>query len=375
MSNLSTYQIDKAIHPGRTLLENLEFLGISQSELAMKTGITTKHISNIINEKASITPEFSLKLEKVLGIKASFWDNLEKNYQATLARIENTREIEKEVQCLSDFKETYNELVRHKILKRIKWVDSNFVDIVRDLQYFFGTDSLKFIPNINSVAWRKYSRENINNYTLSAALRIGEKTSENTILPPYNEKTLRTNLVKIRELSFVKDYKIYVPRVKNLLAEAGVNLVCLPNFRNTYIQGATKWIGKDKVMIILKTVKQGEDKFWFNLLHEIGHILKHSKKQTFVNIEDKEDELEKEANTFASEFFMKGFQKEDILQFQISSGMIDTSKAVQELAQRYNTSEAIVAGRLSHEFSNSRNIYKILSRYIQQINYNSLELT
>ena len=75
--------IPKAIPPGETLAESLEFIGMTQQELAVKTELTPKHISDIIKGEAVITPETASKLEKVLGIKASFWNNLQRNYNAT----------------------------------------------------------------------------------------------------------------------------------------------------------------------------------------------------------------------------------------------------------------------------------------------------
>lgn len=374
MSTLTTYQIDKAIHPGRTLLENLEFLGMSQLELALKTEITPKHIGNIVNERASISPDFSLKLEKVLGVKAFFWDNLEKNYQATLARIADLKKTEEDLQILPSFQETYDELVKHKVLTRVRWIEKNYSEVIKDLQYFFGVESLKLIPDVQPVAFRKYERKNINPNTLSAVLRIGEKESEKIETTTYDENTLKEVLKKIKKLTLEKDCQIYIPKIKMLLASAGVSLICLPGFKNTHIQGATKWAKKDKAMILLKTTKQGEDRFWFNLLHEIGHLLKHGKKQTFLDLKDKIDsEEEKEADKFASDFFMKGFVPTDIEEFKSPiTGKIETNKAVKNLAQKYQISQSIVAGRLSYEFNNSENIYRILNKFIPRINYNSL---
>lgn len=70
-----------AIAPGETIKENMIFLGMNQSELAARLGITQKDLSNILNGSAPITYETALKLETVLGASAQFWMNLEANYQ------------------------------------------------------------------------------------------------------------------------------------------------------------------------------------------------------------------------------------------------------------------------------------------------------
>ena len=50
-----------AIPPGETIRENMEFLGMDQEELAARLGITSKHLSNILNANAPITYETALK--------------------------------------------------------------------------------------------------------------------------------------------------------------------------------------------------------------------------------------------------------------------------------------------------------------------------
>ena len=59
---------DYAVIPGETVLEVLNSLGISQSELAERSGRPKKTINEIINGKAAITPETALQFERVLGV-------------------------------------------------------------------------------------------------------------------------------------------------------------------------------------------------------------------------------------------------------------------------------------------------------------------
>lgn len=85
-----------AIHPGETLTEELEYLNISQSELAARTGLTKKHISNIINGKSSITPDSALKFEKAIGLNARGMLNLQAAYEETLTRLERKEYLQNE---------------------------------------------------------------------------------------------------------------------------------------------------------------------------------------------------------------------------------------------------------------------------------------
>ena len=78
---------DYAIPPGETLDETIEALGMSRARLAGLTGRPKKTINEIICGKAAITPETALQLERVLGVPAKFWNNLEANYRKTLVRL------------------------------------------------------------------------------------------------------------------------------------------------------------------------------------------------------------------------------------------------------------------------------------------------
>ena len=68
------------IHPGETILDVIQDRNITQKELAIKTGFAEKHISKVINGKNNISAEFAKRLEYALGIPASFWRNLQTNY-------------------------------------------------------------------------------------------------------------------------------------------------------------------------------------------------------------------------------------------------------------------------------------------------------
>ncbi len=75
------FKPDIAIPPGETLKEVLEHQNLKQVDFCKRLGVSEKMISQIINGLAPITPQIAFKFESVLGIPASFWINLESNYQ------------------------------------------------------------------------------------------------------------------------------------------------------------------------------------------------------------------------------------------------------------------------------------------------------
>lgn len=81
------YDPDYVVPPGATLLETIDAFGIDQRELAVRSCLSVKHISQIINGKSPISQDSAIAFERVLGVPARFWNNLESNYQERLAKL------------------------------------------------------------------------------------------------------------------------------------------------------------------------------------------------------------------------------------------------------------------------------------------------
>ena len=82
-----------AISPGEVLSEELEARSMTRSELASNLGCGQKVVDQIIAGESPVTRETALALEKTLGSKASVWLNLETNYQAAKAEIQDDSPI------------------------------------------------------------------------------------------------------------------------------------------------------------------------------------------------------------------------------------------------------------------------------------------
>lgn len=73
--------------PGGFLQEEAEARSISVQELANRCGESVEYIEEVFRGAWEITTELATTLEEaVTGIKASFWLNLEADYQETLRR-------------------------------------------------------------------------------------------------------------------------------------------------------------------------------------------------------------------------------------------------------------------------------------------------
>ena len=77
----------KPMHPGVVLNEvYMNEMGLNQSQLAAKCGCSPRKINEIVNGKRSVSPEFAIVLEKVLGTTAEMWVRIQAEYDLWIAR-------------------------------------------------------------------------------------------------------------------------------------------------------------------------------------------------------------------------------------------------------------------------------------------------
>jgi addiction module HigA family antidote len=61
-------------HPGRIVRQEcLEELKLTVTEAAKVLGVTRQTLNNLVNEKAAISPEMAIRLEKAFGSTADTW--------------------------------------------------------------------------------------------------------------------------------------------------------------------------------------------------------------------------------------------------------------------------------------------------------------
>ena len=77
------------IHPGETLREDLDALGMSAAELARRIEVPTNRITAILNGRRAVTGDTALRLGRFFGTSGEFWLNLQKLYELRLAEREH----------------------------------------------------------------------------------------------------------------------------------------------------------------------------------------------------------------------------------------------------------------------------------------------
>src|SRR6266446_1491421 len=299
------YQPDYVSSPGETLLETLDTIGMSQAELAKRMGRPVKTINEIIQKKAAITAETALQLEQVLHIPASFWLKREQQYRESLARLA-------EEQCLKNWVEWLKEIPIRIMISR-GWIPdcTDKSQQVLEALKFFGVaspDAWRAIWESKIIVYRKSTVVKSNFGALATWLRKGELEALEIECAPYNAEAFHDILIRIRALT-IEPVSFFQKELVRLCADAGVAVVFVQELPHTGICGSTQWLTPRKALVQLSLRYKTDDQLWFTFFHAAGHILRHGKRQVFLEIDQKDRvDYEDEANIFASNILINSLQ-------------------------------------------------------------------
>jgi addiction module HigA family antidote len=338
---LYEYKGETASAPGDTLRETLDALGMTQTDLSRRTGLTPKTISGIINGKEPLSQQTALQLETVLGVPASLWNNLERQYQEYRARTLQAEQMRTQEEWLHKF--PMKELLTWGWVERCTDTAQQVLALLR----FFGCSSSTQCDRYlrySVVQYRASAKFSADEYALSAWLRQGERMGQQLDCVPYSAAAFRQVLREARKLTTQKP-EAFVPELIERCAEAGVAVVFVRELPRIRASGATRWLKPDRALIQLSLRYKSNDQLWFSFFHEAGHVMLHGKRQIFVDgQEGEQDELEHEADRFASDMLIAAPAYRDFMQKGIF-----TASAILSFANEQSIAPGIVVGRLQHD--------------------------
>lgn len=332
---------DVPIPPGETIAELLEERGITQSDFAQLLGRTEKNVSQLVNGKAPIGHDLAIDLERVLGVPSSFWNNLEATYRDLLARQEAKDRLAAETTWAKQF--PLKEMESQGFIAR----ETGAGERTASLLDYFGVASTD--------AWQGYwgspkrlAARMTNAYTpdvpaLTVWLRAGELAARNVETAPFDPKAFGA-VVRDAPSHTLGDIEQAIPALQTRCAQAGVALVLVPELPKIRCSGVSRWLATDKALIQLCLRYKTADQLWFSFFHEACHILRHSKKRTYVAYLNEESHEELEANAFAADIMIQPSAWADFT----SHGKPSKARVL-EFATTQGIAPGVVVGRLQHE--------------------------
>lgn len=326
--------------PGETLRETIEAWDITQAALAERTGKTVKAINEIVQGKSAITPETALQLERVLGVAAGFWLNREARYQEHRARAAAAERSAND--------ESWAKRFPVRAMELREWLPKTKgpAERVEALLGFFGVASVEAWETVwagISARYRKARAFEGDRNALVAWLRRGEILARTVETGPWDAPGFNEALGTIRSLS-TQPFGKALPEAVALCASVGVVLVIEPELPKARVFGATRWLAPTRALVQLSLRYRTEDHFWFTFFHEAGHILRHGKKELFVEDGTPQSPEEAEADRFAAEMLIPSRALESFRR-----GWAKDRASLVRFAMEVGIAPGIVVGRLQHD--------------------------
>jgi HTH-type transcriptional regulator / antitoxin HigA len=333
-------ETDYAVPPGETLQELLEERGMSQRDLARRTGLSPKHVNKLLHGLVPLSADVAVRLERVTGAPASFWNRMEANYRTDLERIRSKSDLAADVLWGQDF--PVGELVKRDILPA---EPSDSVSRVEQLLALFGVASVDAWDDEYaelSCAFRTTKAFEAKPKALAAWLRLGEIAAQDIYCEPYDRKRLEAALPLLRALTR-EETGAARERARDICASCGVAVVFVPELPGSRASGVARWLTPAKALIQLSFRYRTDDHLWFTFFHEIAHILRHGKTDVWIEATSSSDNpREAEADSFASDVLIPRADAKPLPSLR-------TAADVQAYADQIGIAPGIVVGRLQHD--------------------------
>ncbi len=331
------------IHPGETIADILDDRGITQSELALRMGVTPVYVSNVINGKKDISAKFAMKLEYALGVKKSFWLNLQANYDAELLELNELETISEEEIAARDH---LNSVVKFLRSRELIPAREGKKESIISLRSFFNMSDLSNLPKLCDVGAFRMSRSiAADPFVLGAWIRISQLLCEKRSLDSRFDKHQISELVNGLKEIMMQNSSSVQSDLECILGKYGIDFIVMQHFAGAPVHGYVSSKRDGSYLMIVTIRRANADEFWFSLFHELGHIINGDVDLNSNFIDDGNDsDTEMAANKFAASALL-----EDKAYEQFVNRGIFTLIEIQKFADSQNVMPYIVIGRLRRE--------------------------
>jgi len=325
--------------PGDTIIEMLDERELSVEAFSQLINETTSFASRLVAGTEPITHELAMKLSNVLGASTDFW--LARDYD-----FRDATELDIQLKTSADL---YNSLPIAD-MKKFGWISGarSREEVVQQCLEFFGVSTIpqwvgQYGQKALGPAYRKSSTFTDNEFATIAWLRQAEKVSECKVVNEWNSEDLKKQIPALRKLSWFKDPQLFLTKLEQILATAGVKFAVIKAPKGCTASGATRFLKDGTPLIQVSFRYLSDDQFWFTVFHEIAHLLLHAEHLPFYEIKGMEiDHFENEANEFASSIIIPPYFYEEFLDIKSSS------KAVMKFAKKCGIAPGLIVGQMQY---------------------------
>ncbi len=323
--------------PGETIADVLRERKLSVSAFSQRIGQTQEQTTELLLGRLKITIGLARRLSEVLGGSVEFWMARDFRYQQQVAKpglVDNAwlREL------------PVADMVRFGWIKQ----ESESPRQISECLKFFGVPNIASWHRAFATLERKFAFRTSPSFesrlaAVAAWLREGELQAKNIACAPWNAQRFEATFTSIRTLTREKNPEVFVPKLQQLCADAGVAVVIVRAPSGCRASGATRFLTPAKAMLLLSVRFLSDDQFWFSFFHEAGHISLHGRQELFIEgIETPDISREQEANEFAARNLIPAQYQAELMRLR------PNKYELVRFARRIGISPGIVVGQLQH---------------------------
>ena len=276
-----------------------------------------------------------------MGIPASFWMNLQKNYDLELAEYEDINNIsEQEYGIHSRISAVLEDIYATKGEE----MEGDKVFRVIQARKLFNLASLENISlQSSATVYRASKAVGIDEYVAFAWHKLCDCHLARINTPqPCNREKLLESIGAIKTIMFEKDINKAISRLRELFFDLGIRFAVVPHHPGAPVHGMTRLNEDGTIDLCLTIRKSRADIFGFSLFHEIAHILNGDFIDDKVCVQTEEVELA--ADRLAAALLIS---EESYAHFRNAYSF--DSEEISKLAKENNVPEYIVIGRLQND--------------------------
>lgn len=317
---------------GSMLKDYLEFYNISQSEFALRLGITQKHMNEILNENADISVELMLAISLITDIDPNlilFAENKKRIYRELNSRFKSEKEI----------KEYLNSFNIGELNKR-EWVHFKDYDSIyqkaMDLLNFMNVKNFDTFDKYNEAKILYKKKDNADMIKISLWINRCDILVRSQKVNEYSSKNF-VNL--LQELKIESNKSFNESAIIKILNKYGIYLIIEDALQGTKIRGCALVKNNNPAIYITKLYKD-KSSFYYTLYHELGHIKTDYNKAKSKVIIDSNEESELKADLFAIDTMIPKDVYEEIK---------NNINSIELISKREKISLSFIVSRLAHD--------------------------
>lgn len=285
-----------ATHVGGIIKDELEFLGVTQVQLAEQTGIAKTVLNELLKGKRGLNAEMAVKISEVINIPDELLMKVQSKYEIDCVRIKLRDEAD--VQANEELKK-YNEEINFSHLFRKLGIDTTHLSLaLNSLCELLNVKNIGEVPLAPAFSRSMKSGLDYRQLTTWTILArcTASKVSVDGMFSDHDEKKVMKELARIFNENIDTEN-----RTKEVLSKYGIKYCVEPKLEKASVNGCSFMSDGIPAIVVTKRINT-IDNFAFTVMHELCHVYHHLSNgcEPKINFDEYcDDPLETEANKYA----------------------------------------------------------------------------